>query len=134
MTSIILLITVKVFNFYFLDNFYERTAELNADPLWRHELPFCFENKILKILSTIVDYLVTLLTNNDDNNNNNNNNNNKVKLARIKKWFLYRPKFAHQNQRMDLFPGETRLDQAEAFLKKTLTFGVQGGGGGGREC
>ena len=119
MTSIILLITVKVFNFYFLDNFYERTAELNADPL-RHELPFCFENKILKILSTIVDYLVTLLTNNDDNNNNNNNNdnnnnnnnnnNNKVKLARIKKWFLYRPKFAHQNQRMDLFPGETRLD------------------------
>ena len=80
---------------------------------------------------TIVDYLVTLLTNNDDNNNNNNNNNNKVKLARIKKWFLYRPKFAHQNQRMDLFPGETRLDQAEAFLKKTLTFGVQVGGGGG---
>lgn len=131
MKSIILLITVKVFNFYFLDNFYERTAELNADPL-RHELPFCFENKILKILSTIVDYLVTLLTNNDDNNN---NNNNKVKLARIKKWFLYRPKFAHQNQRMDLFPGETRLDQAEASLKKTLTFGVQvRWGAGGREC
>ena len=62
-------------------------------------------------------------------------NNNKVKLARIKKWFLYRPKFAHQNQRMDLFPGETRLDQAEAFLKKTLTFGVQvRWGAGGREC
>ena len=69
----------------------------------------------------IVDYLVTLLTNNGDNNNsnnNNNNNNNKVKLARIKKWFLYRPKFVHQNQTTDLFPGETCLDQAEAFLKK----------------
>ena len=87
---------------------------IHCDVMSQH---FALRTNLKNIVNNIiiVDYLVTLLTNNGDNNN---NNNNKVKLARIKKWFLYRHKFAHQNQTTDLFPGETCLDQAEAFLKK----------------